>query len=126
MACDGTSLYVADSGNNRVQKLRLADGAHLGTVGKADCSCGDGERQFSWPSGLCVVGGALYVCDQRNHRIVVLDTDLNWRYTIGREGSGDGDFLRPTFVTAHGGELYITDDGNHRVQAWRPRPATPS
>ena len=43
VACDGTALYVADNQNNRVQKLRLADGAHLGTAGKADCTRGDGE-----------------------------------------------------------------------------------
>jgi hypothetical protein len=29
VACDGTALYVADTTNHRVQKLRLADGAHL-------------------------------------------------------------------------------------------------
>ena len=34
VACDGTSLYVSDSGNMRVQKLRLADGAHLGRVAR--------------------------------------------------------------------------------------------
>ena len=126
VACDGTALYVADAKNHRVQKLRLADGAHLGTVGKADCTRGDGEGQFNWPTGLCVAAGALYVCDHFNHRIVVLGTDLAWRYTIGREGSGDGEFRFPSAVAAHGGELYVVDRWNNRVQARRPRPAAPS
>ena len=125
VACDGTALYVADSFNHRVQKLRLADGAHLGTVGKADFTTGNGEGQFDRPTSLCVAGGALYVCDTMNNRIVVLGTDLAWRGTIGREGSGDGEFLEPFGIAAHGGELYVVDTGNHRVQAWRPRPAVP-
>jgi hypothetical protein len=125
VACDGTALYVADAFNNRVQKLRLADGAHLGTVGKADCTDGCGEGQFFYPASLCVAAGALYVCDRGNNRVVVLGTDLTWRGTIGRKGSGDGEFDQPTGVAAHGGELYVADYGNDRVQARRPRPAAP-
>jgi hypothetical protein len=81
VACDGESLYVADTYNHRVQKLSLADGAVLGTAGKADCSGGDGEGQLNRPYGMCVAApGVLYVCDQRNHRIVCLGTaDLGWR-----------------------------------------------
>ena len=116
-ACDGTSLYVADDFNHRVQKLRLADGAHLGTVGKADRTRGDGEGQFSYPMGLCVAADVLYVCDERNHRIVCLGTDLTWHYTFGRRGSGDGEFRYPQAVAAHGGELYAVDHDNSRIQA---------
>ena len=79
VACDGTSLYVADTFNHRVQKLRLADCAHLGTVGNADCTKGGGEGQFADPSGMCVAGDTLYVCDSKNNRIVVLSIDLSWR-----------------------------------------------
>jgi hypothetical protein len=125
VACDGTSLYVADTFSNRVQKLRLVDGAHLGSVGKADCTYGDGEGQFNYPVGMCVAAGALYVCDTLNSRVVVLGTDLSWRYTIGRRGGGDGEFDGPVGIVAHGGELYVVDQGNHRVQAQRPRLAAP-
>ena len=97
---------------------RLADGAHLGTVGKLDCSAGDGEGQLSQPAGLCVAAGALYVCDSQNHRIVVLGTDLSWRYTFGRKGRGGGEFANPTAVAAHGDELYVVDTCNHRVQVF--------
>jgi DNA-binding beta-propeller fold protein YncE len=124
-ASDGAFLYVADRQNHRVQKLRLADGEHLRTVGKKNCSEGDSEGQFYFPGGLCVAESAqsrpdLFVCDRANHRIVVLGTDLSWRYTIGHEGRGDGEFDGPTGVTMLAGELYVTDQGNHRVQVFAP------
>jgi DNA-binding beta-propeller fold protein YncE len=120
LACDGTALYVSDTSNNRVQKLRLTDGEVIGTVGKAGCSEGDGEGQFYMPARLCVAGGALYTCDYLNHRIVVLGTDLSWRYTFGRQGSGDGEFDRPAAIAAHGGEIYVMDQCNHRAQVFAP------
>jgi DNA-binding beta-propeller fold protein YncE len=122
VACDGTSLYVSDHSSHRVQKLRLADGAYLGSVGR----WGDGDGQFSFAKHLCVAAGAVYVCDSMNNRVVVLGTDLSWRHTIGREGSGDGELRDPISVAVHGGELYVVDSGNHRVQARRQRPAITS
>ena len=128
VACDwdtlyafGPSLYVSDGWSHRVQKLRLSDGEHLGTVGNADCSSGRGDRQFNFPCGLCVASGAVYVCDTLNHRIVVLGTDLSWRYTIGREGRAVGEFYGPTAVAAHDGELYSVDRGNNRIQVRAPQ-----
>ena len=55
-----------------------------------------------------------------NDRIVVLGTDLSWRYTFGRRGRGDGEFSHPSPIAAHGGELYIADAGNNRVQVFSP------
>ena len=97
------------------QLLHAAARAHLGSVGRADCGRGSGEGHFKAPSGLCVVEDTLYVCDKFNDRIVVLgtdlswrytfgsygSTDLSWRYTFGREGS-DGEFDWPMAVAAHG------------------------
>ena len=120
VACDGESLYVIDSGNHRMQKLRLADGAVLGTVGKADCSRGDGDGHFHYPLGMCAAVDALYVCDGWNNRIVVLGTDLSWRYTFGRKGSGDGEFRGPSAAVMHHGELYVVDKSNHRIQVFAP------
>jgi hypothetical protein len=79
-----------------------------------------------------VRGGRRAVCEpphhrqvDLNHHIIVLGTDLAWRYTIGRRGSGDGEFDDPMGIATHGGELYVVDRNNHRVQARRPRPAAP-
>ena len=120
IACDSTALYVADTFNHRVQKLRLADCAHLGTVGNADCTKGGGEGQFADPAGMCVAGDTLYVCDSKNNRIVVLSIDLSWRYTIGRQGSGEGEFNGPFDVASRDNELYVTDTRNNRIQVFTP------
>ncbi len=122
VACDGTSIYVTDTLNHRVQKLRLADGAHLATIGgggPGESGEGAGVGQFNTPTAVCVMNGALHVCDCHNHRIVVLTTDLAWSYTFGDAGSGDRELDAPGGVAAHGGELYIVDVGNKRVQAQR-------
>jgi hypothetical protein len=81
---------------------------------------GSSDLRFDYPSDLCVAGDTLFVCDLRNSRIVVLGTDLSWRYTIGCEGTGDGEFGKPTAVAAHGGELYVADHDNGRVQVFGP------
>ena len=118
-SCDDEALYVADNQDHCVQKLRLADGAHLCRIGAGalgDVSSGDGEGQFDAPVGLCVAEGVLYVCDENNCRVVALGVDLVWRYAFGRQGSGDGEFERPVGVVMHDNELYVVDQDTHRVQ----------
>ena len=75
------------------------------------------------PPGLCLLPpDTLLVCDQNNHRIVALGTDLSWRYTFGCQGSGDGEFRQPSAIAAHGDELFVVDHLNDRVQARRAPP----
>ena len=72
---------------------------------------------------LCVAGTLMCVCDLSNRRVVVLSTDLSWRYTIGQlRASGDPAdrsslFSHPSSVAAHAGALYVTDSLQHVVQA---------
>jgi len=76
-----------------VQKLRLADGAFVaaaGGRGPQPGGAGDHENQFNSPTGLAVGGNELvpllYVCDENNHRIVVLGDrvdSLVWHYDFG-------------------------------------------
>ena len=60
VASDGTAIFVADTCNHRVQKLRLADGEILGTVGKPGCTgvVGNDKGNLYFPKGLCVAGNA--------------------------------------------------------------------
>ena len=113
VAFDDGALFVCDTNNDRVQKLRLADGAPLGSVGTE----GRGDGQFCSPRAVCVAAGLVYVCDCKNHRIVVLSTDLVWRYTFGRQGSDGGEFATPAGVVGHGDEIFVVDQDNNRIQA---------
>ena len=59
----------------------------------------------------------LYVVDKNNHRIVVLDEELNYITEFGRLGQGPGEFERPSGIDFdHGNNLVITDNYNHRIQ----------
>ena len=109
VACDDDSIYATDG--HRIQKFRIADGEPIGALG----SHGSGEGQFDYPQGVCVVGDNVYVCDGSNNRIVVLDRDLQWKYSFGGR---EEDFCRPMSIAAHKDELFIADHGNDRVQVF--------
>ncbi|HET7417081.1 MAG TPA: NHL repeat-containing protein, partial [Solirubrobacterales bacterium] len=61
----GSHLWVADTGNNRIQELNL-EGKYLAQFGSA----GSGEEQLKKPSGLAVdASGTVWVSDTENSRI---------------------------------------------------------
>ena len=75
------NLLVADSGNNRIQKLD-AEGNPIAAWGGP--AAGDGRGEFRQPSGIAAAeDGTIYVADTWNHRIVKLDANgnflLEWR-----------------------------------------------
>ena len=66
-------IYVADTGNNRIQKL-APDGKFVQQWGAVDSvarpTAGNGAGQFSSPYGLAIdAKGNLYVADSENDRI---------------------------------------------------------
>jgi len=67
---DAGNLWVTDTGNHRVVRIRLSDGSITGTYG----SYGSGEGKFIYPSRLAVekdgIGAAVYVVDNGNQRLV--------------------------------------------------------
>jgi DNA-binding beta-propeller fold protein YncE len=119
------SVYVADSGNHRIQKFDAA-GNHLLTWG----SQGAGPGQFQEPWGLAVDGqGRVYVADTWNHRVQVFDAEgtfLNqWGSHAQVSGLGSdtaGLFWGPRDVAIDAqGRVLITDTGNKRVQVFTPQ-----
>ncbi len=70
------NIFVSDGyGNNRVVKFSK-DGRFLKQVGAQ--KAGNGRDQFNLPHGIAVdAKGNVYVADRSNHRIQVLDNDLN-------------------------------------------------
>jgi uncharacterized protein (TIGR03663 family) len=129
----GGQIYVADSGNNRIQVFG-PDGTFLrqwGNTCKLDTgeSCqGDGRGQFNEPWGIAVDGdGNVYVSDTWNHRIQKFDNQGNFITMWGQFGSTSGElgqaglFYGPRSVTlGQDGNVYVMDTGNKRIQAFTP------
>ncbi len=107
------SVYVADTGNQRVEKFD-ANGAFLLAFGSA----GAGNGQFSGPSGVAVgPDGSVYVTDTGNNRVERFDANGTFVSTWGTAGAGDGQFQGPEGIaTASDGSVYVGDAGNARVE----------
>ncbi len=127
------NIYVADSGNNRVQVF-AADGTYLrgwGSTCKLDTGegCTDGGRgQFNEPWGIAVgADGSVYVSDTWNHRVQKFTNDGQFVTAWGVFGSTGGElgqenlFYGPrTIAVSLDGDIYVMDTGNKRIQVFRP------
>ena len=128
IATDGTSLYVADSGNSAIRRITLADfkvktiGGQAGTSGKTEG--GPNKSLFSGPRGVAVDKKAIYVADTGNDVIRKIDISSLETSTIagtGEEGDKDGPALQAQFnnpgaICTDGSFLYILDADNHSIR----------
>ncbi|MFT5365261.1 MAG: tripartite motif-containing protein 71 [Candidatus Latescibacterota bacterium] len=109
------NLYVADTGNDRIQKLK-ADGTFLREAG----GFGWDDGQFNKPTGIAVGKGLeLYVADSRNHRIQIYNLQLLLMGVIGGQGTdGSPEFGELSRVNvSDAGEVFVTDlDADQLVQ----------
>ena len=67
-------------------------------------------------------GQLLYVCDSKEHRILVYEVASGaLRETLGKRGTGPGQLHFPTSLTFDPeGNLLVVDQGNARVQLLDP------
>jgi sugar lactone lactonase YvrE len=74
------------------------------------------------PSGLAIdAKGRLYVLDQGNNRVQVLDADGKYLRTIGRQGQGPGEFFMPSTIAFNSqGVLFVGESNGARIQAFNP------
>ena len=115
IALDGKgNIFVAEMGNHRVQKFNeqgklLASG---GTVGK-------GPEQFQDPKGLAFnsVNNKVYVADV--HRVQVMNSDLTFHSSFGRQGSGEGQFSNAFSIACDNqGYVFVSDKNNRNIQVF--------
>jgi len=126
---DGTSLYVADSGNSDIRKIVIATGAVTtlaGSSGQTGSADGTGTAvRFYNPRGITTDGTNLYVADTQNHiiRRIVIATGAvtTLAGTAGQSGSADGvgvaaHFNSPVGITTDNVNLYVADTNNHTIR----------
>jgi uncharacterized protein (TIGR03663 family) len=129
------NIYVADTWNARIVKLD-PQGAFLASWGIGREDFGDGRRasptggtqeqnlarplDFFGPRGVAVdADGNVYIADTGNKRIVVTDSDGNYKYQWGYDGSAAGQFNEPIGVAVdENGTVFVADTWNSRVQAF--------
>ena len=129
---DGTTVYVVDMGNLRVERYG-ADGQFVGIWGGSDDPAGiTFATEFEQgPTGIAVgPDGLVYVADTWGHRVVVLDPSGRQIREFGTNGdTGDAPtadgfeslFFGPRALAVSDtdiDELYVVDTGNERVQVF--------
>jgi DNA-binding beta-propeller fold protein YncE len=124
VAQDG-SLYVADTGNHRIQHLD-ANGNVINVWGSfADLTQGDAPGgTFYEPWGIALgPDGSVYVADTWNHRIQRFTPEgefmAMWGY-FGQAETADA-FWGPRDVAVNDqGQVFVTDTGNKRIAVFDP------
>jgi len=128
IATDGTSLYVADTGNSAIRKIDITSGlvsTLTGSAGVSGSTDGTGTAAlFHAPCGVTTDGTNLYVADTGNSTIrkVVISTGVVTTLAgSGATGSADGigtsaSFNLPFGITTDGTNLYVADTGNSTIR----------
>ena len=109
VAVTADAVYVADTGNNRIQKLAL-NGTSLATFATG----------LTGPEGIEVApDGTVWVADTQNNRLVHLTADLiNLGDGFGGLGDGDHQFFNPHDLAFGNDKIYVADTYNNRVQVF--------
>jgi DNA-binding beta-propeller fold protein YncE len=107
---DGTK-YVVDQGDSSI-KLFGPDERFIKAFGLPNTKLG----------GACVFGPYLYVTDQANSKVLILDRNYGKVLkTFGERGGLDGQFINPLAIAADSrGCVYISDPIRARVQKFGP------
>lgn len=114
---EDANLYISDFSGDVIKKYDGTTGELLKTIGSPGSELG----QFSGPAGITVSPntGNIYVTDQYNGRVQVLDSDDNLLFAFGSTGSEPGQFREAIGVQVDEYEnIFVADSQNSRVQAF--------
>ena len=109
---DSDAIYIADSGNNRIQKWDLS-GQFLMAFGAQEGSDG----QLDSPFAVAADGdGNLYVVDAKD-RVVAFDGNGKYIRKWGSNGTDNGCLQNPRGIAVDDqGRIVVADSENHRIQ----------
>ena len=142
---DGTSLYVADTSNNKIRKIVIATGEVSSLTGAAGVSSMSGAADgagatasFSSPEDITTDGSHLYVLDtginkirmiapgsgslsamtSANAAVSSITGAANVATTAGAANgaAGTATFNTPFGITTDGSSLYVTDETNNLIR----------
>ena len=108
------NILVADRHNCRIQKF-TAEGQFLAAIGEFP------DQLFHLPAGIVFnkVNNKVYVVNNENHYVQVLNSDLTFSSIFGKKGSGKGQFTHPWGIACDStGKVYVADTCNHRIQVF--------
>ncbi len=120
VATDGTNLYVADSGNNKIRQIVIATGVVSTLAGSGTAGADEGTgiaATFNAPNGIATDGTNLYVADTGNlkiRKIVIATGVVTTLAGSGTPGAVDGSGAAATFwylygIATDGTNVFVTD-----------------
>lgn len=146
MTSDGKAAYIASNDNTAIRKVDLVTGEVSTLAGDGKDGTRDSDNifkepaRFRWPMGVALTpdGKYLFVADQYNHRIRVVDTETSEVKTVAGwvQGFQDGNliakdtkdvqsfvaamFNTPRGVAVHSdgdvADIFVADSGNHAIR----------
>lgn len=134
---DGSNLYVADYGNNKIRKIVIATGVVTTLAGPAQGATTQGDSDgtgnaalFKNPQGITTDGVNIYVAEA-SHKIrqIVISTGVVTTLAGPGQGcynscpTGDTDgvgaaaaFFNPLYLTTDATNLYVPDLNNNKIR----------
>ncbi len=117
------SVYIADTGRNRVVKWVLGEAAGVLVAGQEVFVNGAGLDQLSSPIGIDVAAdGSVYIADFNNHRVMRWAVGATEGTVVAGGTAGAGlDQLQYPYDAKIGsdGSLFVSDFGNDRVMKYQ-------
>ena len=105
------NIYVSNLGTSSLLKFNK-EGKLMKTVGQQ----GTRPGEFNNLGFIKVINDKLYVCDNMNKRVQILNTELEYVNSFGCHGDGDGQHNKPKDIAQdRAGNLHVTDSSNNQV-----------
>ncbi len=133
IAADGVYLYVADSSNRVIRKIKIDTGEVVTLAGRrGQAGITDGAATtaaFRLPAGLTIMDDMLYIADTDSNTIRRVDKNSGQTVTVAgtantsgkRDGTGKSAlFTFPYGIANDGNYLYIADTYNHTIRRMNP------